>query len=185
MSDRRYWKIDGIFPPGVNAEGKFDYNRVNNEGLDNKLLLTTGSADSLVLLYRCNCADDWHIINFTRSGAPQAGYLITENLQRGEYCFGIGDTSQSYIEPEKEKDLYFDVYPNPSGDVFNFEFCIREDASVSIINTKGEVVDFFNIPADSKSYSWKPAKIPQGIYVVRVITSGNKIITSKKIIYAK
>ena len=62
ISPLRYWLVQGIFPNGFNAKGKFYFDRTNS--LDGAFLPIYQSIDSLVLLYRKNTADDWHIVNF-------------------------------------------------------------------------------------------------------------------------
>ena len=102
ISTERYWKIDGIFPNGFVANGKFSYNRTAGK-FEESLLPTTASTDSLVLLYRANTADDWHIINFKKTGNETSGYLIINNLQKGEYTFGVGKPNQSGVEQKSVK----------------------------------------------------------------------------------
>jgi aminopeptidase N len=89
ISPNGYWKIDGILPASLSASGKFQYNR-NTGAFDNTLLPTAASVDSLLLLYRSNTADEWHIIKHTIKGTSSSGYLSTQTLQKGEYTLGIG-----------------------------------------------------------------------------------------------
>ena len=51
----------------------------------------TTHVDSLVVLYRAYSGDDWQIVPHTRSGSTYAGYLVIDQIQRGEYAFGIWD----------------------------------------------------------------------------------------------
>ncbi|MGD0709662.1 MAG: M1 family metallopeptidase [Bacteroidales bacterium] len=95
ISPNGYWKIDGIFPAGFSASGKFQYNS-NKSDFDETLLPTAASADSLLLLYRSSTADDWHTVKHSIKGTSSSGYLSVQTLQKGEYTLGIG-------KPEKQK----------------------------------------------------------------------------------
>src|SRR4029077_1164190 len=61
ISQERFWKVDGIFPPGFDASGSINYNGIAANGgfLDNQLL--TNVEDSIVVLHRSSSGSDWKI----------------------------------------------------------------------------------------------------------------------------
>ena len=186
LSDYRYWKIDGIFPAGFNAKGKFLYSKFNY--LDNVLL--ANPKDSLIILYRQNAGDEWQPISFVKSGTNNHGYLIVDNLRRGEYSLAIWDEAHLGINNNYQKDEEFlTIYPNPSNDYFVFNFNIKNKSTIEIFNSIGELVD--NIEIDPDSYrdgqneiNWQPINLPNGNYFVN-LKLDDKLVITKKIIYLK
>lgn len=87
LSDYRYWSIEGIFPEGFEATGRFTYNR--NNALDNTLI--TSPADSLVILYRRGAGHEWESVPFTRQGPWQLGVMIVLGIRAGDYTLAIWD----------------------------------------------------------------------------------------------
>ncbi|HNW99300.1 MAG TPA: M1 family aminopeptidase [Bacteroidales bacterium] len=182
ISDKRYWKIDGIIPQGFDAQGRFTYNRYSN-GLDNSLLPTAASADSLVLLYRENTKDDWRIVNFIKAGTS-AGNLTTNNLMKGEYTFGVGLPSQSGITEDNKKIISLDVFPNPSDDIFNINYKTEEFSLIKIYDSLNKLVYSKELNQKQGQLTWTPGKIKKGVYYIYLYTDGKPVV-SKKIIYTK
>jgi hypothetical protein len=87
VSDSRYWTVEGIFPLGFKAKGKFRYG--SEKGLDNTLI--TAPEDSLVILYRPGAGHPWQATSFTVSGSWSAGTITVETLQKGEYTLAARD----------------------------------------------------------------------------------------------
>ena len=182
LSNNRYWKIDGIFPPDFVATGQFFYSKSYH--LDDSLFSNTG--DSLVMLYRQNTAADWQPINFRKSGGITIGYIFIDTLQKGEYTLSVWD--KNYVGNKKNKNYKKNslrVYPNPSDDSFNIEFNIKNKAVISVYNSQGELVDNINILPKQNFVQWKPINLSKGIYFIRVHSKNNKVIANKKIVYVK
>lgn len=183
ISDKRYWKIDGIFPQDFNATGKFNYNR-GSSGMENTLLPTAASVDSLVLLYRMNAADDWHIVNFVKSGTS-VGYLTTSNLQKGEYTFGVGKPFQSGISQTDNTDKpVLDVYPNPTNDTFNILYKADINSVIKIYDALNNLVYSEEVNQKQGQVSWSPSKFKQGVYFI-YLYSNDKPVASKKAVFSK
>jgi hypothetical protein len=183
VSDKRYWKIDGIMPGGFNATGRFNYNR-NSSGFENTLLPTAASLDSLVLLYRANTVDDWQVANFTKSGSS-AGFLLTENLQKGEYTFGVGKPNQSGISHiDNKNSSALEVYPNPSSDSFNINFQADEKSFIKIYDASNKLVYFKETKQKQGKITWAPSKLKTGVYYI-YLYSDDKVIATKKAVYSK
>lgn len=87
LSPFRYWKIEGLFPPGFKAGGDFFYSMFNN--LDNELL--KDDLDSLVMLYRPGVTSSWQGISFNQNGTTRQGILHVENILPGEYALAVWD----------------------------------------------------------------------------------------------
>ncbi|MFH0866318.1 MAG: M1 family aminopeptidase [Bacteroidota bacterium] len=183
VSDKRYWKIDGIIPQGFNATGKFNYNR-NSSGMENLLLPTAASVDSLVLLFREDAADDWQVVNFVKSGTS-VGYLTTNNLQKGEYTFGVGKPNQSGISQiDNTKKPSLDVYPNPSTDTFYITYMAEENSEIKIYDASNKLVYSKEVKQKQGQLSWSPLKVKQGVYFI-YLYSDDKPVASKKAVFSK
>ena len=181
LSDYRYWTVDGIFPEGFVATGKFTYNR--NGYLDNTLI--TNASDSLVILYRPNPSADWESIDFTRLGPWSIGNIYVSNIQKGEYTLAIWDhtvnTGDLHI-PHKNS---MKLFPNPSEDIFTFEFDIEEAGMINIYNNEGKLIDEFQINPGQNSMQWGPEPNNNGIYYVQLFTKNQKLQATNKIILIK
>jgi aminopeptidase N len=186
LSDYRYWKIDGIFPNNFEAQGKFYYNRTNSISsgyLDNTFLPTDDSADSLILLYRKDASVDWQMISFIKSGTHNVGYLMTDNLKKGEYTLAIGEPNQSYIESNNIEVNTLKVYPNPSNNTFTIEFNILKKSTIKIYNSAKILVKSIDISPKQSFVNWQPVNLSKGIYYIQIYSSDNKITARKKVIY--
>ena len=115
MSPNRYWKVTGKLPQDNTIKGKFWYAvHSNNEYqyLDKGFLDRSNSVDSLILLYRPNSTSEWTPISATREGNKQ-GYMITGNIQQGEYALAIGYKDLMVIEGPNNQNSLPAIFPNP------------------------------------------------------------------------
>jgi len=182
ISDKRYWKIDGIFSPGFSASGKFSYNRTAGN-FESSLLPTNASTDSLILLYRANASEDWHIVSFSRSGSLAAGYLIASDLQKGEYTFGIGKPNQSGVEQiNVQQKQILKVYPNPSSDTFYICVNARSNAVVKIFDASNKLVYQVGVNSKQDTIAWKPSMTKEGVYYICLFYN-DKNIASQKVVF--
>ncbi len=83
----RYWAVDGVWHENFQANGQFYYSKSSSNHLDRDFITT--HVDSLVVLYRAHTRDNWQIIPHTRNGSNYSGYLVIDNLQKGEYALGL------------------------------------------------------------------------------------------------
>ena len=120
MSPNRYWKVTGNLPQDNTIKGRFWYAvHSNNEYqyLDKGLLDRSNSVDSLILLYRPNSNSEWTPISATREGNKQ-GYIVTGNIQQGEYALAIGYKDLMGIEGPNAQNTQPAIFPNPIKDHF-------------------------------------------------------------------
>ncbi len=190
ISDYRYWEIDGVIPQDADISAEFHYNRTatSNGNLDNNLLPTTASTDSLVLLYRENAAFNWTVINFTRTGNANVGYMVTPKLLPGQYTLGIGEPGQSSInqyEPQKLNTMK--VYPNPSNGHFTIELETESpQTSIRIFNSMGRQIENIKPVQGKNSIIWKPNGNPSGMYIIQLHDTRKKVmLDSRSVIYEK
>jgi len=182
ISPLRYWLVQGIFPNGFNAKGKFLYNLTNS--LDGAFLPIYQSIDSLVLLYRKNTADDWHIVNFVNEDDGFSGSLTTNNLQQGEYVLGIGKPFQSSLnEVLPEPNEKMNIFPNPNTGEFTIKLNnVNEDVNVSIYTPSSLLVDSFLIAKENSKIYHKCKTIKAGNYLVKLSAQNGDIIATEKMV---
>lgn len=120
MSPNRYWKVTGNLPQDNTIKGRFWYavHSTNEyQYLDKGLLDRPNSVDSLILLYRPNSNSEWTPISATREGNKQ-GYMITGNIQQGEYALAIGYNDLMGIDNPNAQNTKPAIFPNPVKDHF-------------------------------------------------------------------
>lgn len=189
-SDYRYWEIDGNIPENAQISLRLQYNRSasSSGNLDNSLLTTNSSADSLVLIYRPDASVQWEIIPFTKTGNAITGFVTTPKLMAGQYAFGVGEPNQSNIhmyEPSKQNIMK--VFPNPSNGHFTIEFDTDcPQPSIRIFNSMGKQIECTKPQQGKNSVTWNPAQNPAGMYIIQLHDlRRKKMIDSKSVIYEK
>jgi len=179
LSPYRYWDVDGILPEGMKARGKFTYDYFNY--LDNDLILSDN--DSVVLLYRESPAYEWHEVPQTRVGSWGIGYILTDDLYKGEYTLAVWDKTV-VGQNEIGKDEFVNIYPNPSRGKLNFEFANKGDYRIEIYDVKGTLLNAFRINGKSKSWKWDDQSAFKGIFFVRIY-EGHQLLAIKKLVFSK
>lgn len=188
ISDYRYWKIEGIFPPGFSAKGRFLYNRSkpsviysNTQGwLDHDLLSNIRSADSLILLYRSNASEKWRLCNFTRTGSYTSGIVSTDNLRPGEYTFGIGKPNLSGINMLERNSSGLLISPNPTEGNSKISYA-HDFTHIMVYDSSGRIVSKLIPIQGAKEVIWNPGNL-KGVYMIRVIHNNRELTTGKLII---
>ena len=171
ISDYRYWKVEGIFPEGFEATGRFWYNK--NGYLDNGIIQS--QEDSVVLVYRENTADDWHFINYTQVGIWSIGNFYVDNLQPGQYCIAVTDDTFVGITENKPVSLpLLKVYRNPSSSTFKIE--TLQAGILKFYDIYGKTVDTIHVENGGQTIKWKPNNLPTGTYFVRMLSRQNKAL---------
>ena len=179
ISPYRYWKVDGIFPEGFTAAGKFWYNK--NAFLDDSLIFTQN--DSVVLLYRPGTAWDWSLVNTTQEGIWSIGNLVVDNLQRGEYALAVCDDTFTGIKNKKLRNgSGMNIYPNPSRNQFIIR--IAEPGILTFSDLRGNIVDTV-VASSSVTITWHPQDLQSGTYLVSLNTAEGLVLDTEKIVLIK
>lgn len=187
LSPYRYWKVDGIFPEGFHAKGKFRYNRTTSTSvgyLDNTLLTTMTSKDSLLLLYRRDPAEDWQVVPFVLSGTGNSGDLIADTLRRGEYTLAVGTPYNAGLSTlRSEPPASLTIWPNPSGDRVVISWDAPEARIIRVYNPQGTLSQTLDLQGRSGQTTWAPGNLPAGTYVLQLLDSKNRIAASGRLVY--
>lgn len=178
ISNYRYWKVDGIFPPDFTATGKFWYNK--NGHLDDSLL--TNPEDSVVILYRTGPGKNWQFIPFEKIGIWSIGNLFVD-LHKGEYVIGVCDDTfvgQDEI-PEKPAKTVL-IFPNPSGGRVSIQNLSGNALSVRIYDIKGSLVTDLQFSNGKDLVYWEPGQAPEGTYFARILDENSDTLGVEKIV---
>jgi aminopeptidase N len=177
ISDYRYWKVDGVFPEGFVATGRFRYGK--NNFLDDGIIFSP--EDSVILLFRANSTDDWHFIDYTQLGGWYAGFFYVDNLQKGEYCTAVTDDTFVGVKDNSVAQLpYLKVYPNPSS--FHFKIETSQVGILKFYDINGKTVDTITVEKSGKTVKWKPDNLPPGTYFARMLSDENKPLAIARLV---
>jgi aminopeptidase N len=179
LSDYRYWRIDGVLPSTFQASGRFEYSRYDY--LDNELI--TSSDDSIVILYRKDCSEDWQSVDFVRFGNWNGGYLTVPGLRMGEYTLGVWDTQVGIPDDTEQKHGSLHIFPNPSGGSFSIEHNYSGQARISIYSPAGAELKSFQVEAGENIFTWHPGNLPAGSYAVCLFNPDDRLIDRELAIY--
>src|SRR4029078_5805497 len=145
--------------------------------LDNTLI--TGTEDSLVMLYRQGAGYDWTLVNsFTRNtGAnptDKRGTITIDTLMIGEYTLGYYDYTVGIQELNSGENLLMNVTPNPSTDLFTFNFSnsLKKECQLVIMDMGGRKVHSEIIKPGTTNVSWNCIKNSSGVYFAMLLENG-------------
>jgi hypothetical protein len=163
LSKSRYWTVEGIFPAGFSAEGRFQYSRSNF--LDDDILVST--LDSLIILYRKGPGYEWESIAFQRVGAAFNGRISVPNLKPGDYALAVWDKSHLGVSEEIPGNGagVLAVYPNPGID--SFTIYTAKEGFLIISNVRGITVHQ-QWMSEGQELSWQARK--PGSYTAILMT---------------
>ncbi|MBK7029600.1 MAG: T9SS type A sorting domain-containing protein [Bacteroidales bacterium] len=178
ISNARFWKVEGNFPAGFNARGKFFYNKSN---LDNTLI--TSSNDSVIILYRKDDQNDWSRPAFSRIGTNNIGFLTVDTLFRGEYTVAVIDKTYGLNEPGKNPGFGMNIYPNPTQGECTVQVSIPETVLLCVFDTLGKKVDEFPLTAGHYTRNWSKRNQEAGIYFFRMFSTSGTEIMARKVIF--
>lgn len=85
-------------------------------------------------------------------------------------------------ETIKERNSYFNVYPNPADNFSTVEFSLyeKENAELTILNNLGQIVAA-DVISDLRTYrkTFYTADLAKGIYLIKITTSANRLLIKK------
>ena len=177
LNTQHYWKIDGIFTPFFHSKATFWYDgRKNLTGQTSYLdtCLTAVTADSVLLLYRKNAADDWkevtHYSKTKLGGATgKFGYFIVDTLRIGEYATanGVSTLFSGLIETDKKGSVK--IYPNPASSIINIAFNEEIIGHYEMCDLFGKKVLHGNISGSQVVVS--VSSLPNGNYFLKLFSN--------------
>lgn len=180
VSDSRYWTVEGLFPKGFKAKGKFTYSK--SPTLDNTLI--TNPNDSLVILYRPGAGCQWMGTPFTRQGGWQAGSVTVDNLQTGEYTLAVWD--EEYLKTNENplaNKNFLRVYPNPASEKANIEINSNQIVQLLIYDSAGKQLDYQTYQAGSHSFVWGNPGKASGVYILKLTDIQGHLLESRKLVF--
>ncbi len=180
LSDTRSWTVEGIFPSGFRARGKFVYSRAN--GLDNTLILH--SKDSLVMLYRPDATLPWKATGFTRSGPWMTGTITVDTLRKGEYTLAVWD--HLFLGNKKNNSVQgsiMRIYPNPAKEQVSVEFETNQKTQLSIYDSLGKLVCKKRFQVGKNYFSWSKNEEPASLFFFKLTDTKGSLLENRKVIF--
>lgn len=196
ISDQHYWKVDGILSPGFRASLKLYFNGkkvVNHNPGSTEYLdtcLTQFTADSIIVLYRKNTADDWRevpVYTKTKIGNQYAiyGYVTIDTMKLGEYCFANGKSNVIGINSQAAESRVR-VFPNPASDKVNISLdragVVPEKTVCRLYSVEGKKV--YEYEFEGAFAELDVSGLARGYYTLK-LESGNWSYSHKLIVNTK
>lgn len=187
LNSQHYWKIDGVISPGFASKIRFNYDgNKNTSGISYMdTCLTTINADSLILLYRKNAADDWkEVSSYTKFKiSTKTGFVTTDTFKLGEYVFANGKSSVLIGINEKNKSsIELEVYPNPATTELTVKLVNYKNGNAldyEIMDIEGKFIK--KISSTNSLNQINVSDLAKGSYILSV-RDKNKIVVTKKFI---
>lgn len=175
ISDSRYWTIYRLDKGESIIKGEFQYQ--DNENYDANLF--ENENDSIVLLYRPNGACQWQSIDYILQSSSSFGRMTVEQLMSGDYVLGVWDEEYIGIN-EINKDLKFNIFPNPTKNEINIELQNDIKGKLVITNQLGQFVKELKI--NDNKLIVDVEELSPGIYYLNIFNKRENILTEKIIV---
>lgn len=175
ISDSRYWTIYRLDKGESIIKGEFQYQ--DNENYDANLF--ENENDSIVLLYRPNGACQWQSIDYILQSSSSFGRMTVEQLMSGDYVLGVWDEEYIGIN-EINKDLKFNIFPNPTKNEINIELQNDIKGKLVITNQLGQFVKELKINYNKLIVNVE--ELSPGIYYLNIFNKRENILTEKIIV---
>jgi hypothetical protein len=195
LSPNHYWKVDGILPATFKAKATINYEGrtlgFNNSYYQDNNLINTYE-DSLVLMYRQNAADDWHVYpyytrNFSGSNNDKHGLIIIDTLQLGEYVFAMMDyTMGIQNHPALAELTNLKVYPNPAKDNITVDIYASfgkapANSVLSVTDISGKII-FKEKLQQQNTMNINTSAFTSGVYFISIKSKDELIAKSKFVV---
>jgi aminopeptidase N len=175
----RYWVIENSGSNDV--WGFFNYDGTASAFLDNQFMNNLASEDSLVLLFRnrLSSAKRFRVVDCTHqpgaSKTDKTGRFWVDNLNSGEYAFGIRDYRVVGMAPARghKKDFNWMIYPNPAKHEVILEFSQGISARLLITDVLGKI--HYNHEGEfGSSKKIDTQHLPSGVYWLSIEADGQR-----------
>lgn len=175
ISDSRYWTVYRLDKGESKIKGEFQYQ--DNENYDANLF--ENENDSIVLLYRPNGASQWQSIDYILQSSSSFGRMTVEQLMSGDYVLGVWDEEYIGIN-EINKDLKFNIFPNPTKNEINIELQNDIKGKVVITNQLGQIVKELKI--NDNKLIVNVEELSPGIYYLNIFNKREKVLSEKIVV---
>lgn len=175
ISDSRYWTIYRLDKGESKIKGEFQYQ--DNENYDANLF--ENENDSIVLLYRPNGASQWQSIDYILQSSSSFGRMTVEQLMSGDYVLGVWDEEYIGIN-EINKDLKFNIFPNPTKNEINIELQNDIKGKLVITNQLGQFVKELKI--NDNKLIVDVEELSPGIYYLNIFNKREKVLSEKIVV---
>ncbi|MCB0792812.1 MAG: hypothetical protein H6595_10780 [Flavobacteriales bacterium] len=190
ISSTHYWRVEGIWPAGLQVHGKLYYFGSLTTDLDNDLYGVTEQDAELV--YRARPTDPWEVYgDYTLNAGSLnngVGSFDIDSLRRGEYAFAKGQFAAMVSGSAAIAGSALSVHPSPASDLVQVQGVVHTAQKVrfEIIAANGglmkrvvrQVSGAFDVHLDV-------ASLASGPYVIRMIGPDGRRLGEKDLMIAR
>ncbi|MBO4645272.1 MAG: T9SS type A sorting domain-containing protein [Bacteroidales bacterium] len=181
LNPAHYWRI-AYTPEEALSEAtlRFCFKAGNSNAIDYDFL-NGHRMDEIVLAYRRDAADDWHVIPSDHTGTLSTGYLNTQHICPGEYAIALGDSTLGINSSDNNLN-HIKIFPNPSGNSITVsigEFDMTEHYTCQIYDMNGRQVKRANLREANGQINI--SMLPSSTYILKVFCSNKEIFCTKLI----
>lgn len=180
LSNRRFWRVDGIVNENFKAELKFTYNGrtqgTSSGWLDHELI---EDEELLYLMYRKDPSDDWVVADAEQrtfsSTTDKFGNFRIDSLMLGEYTFAVLDSSLSINDSKFNEELNeIQIYPNPSNNHVKVIWTKLNITAIDIYDIQGKHLGNIPVNQGETSKDLNISHLQPGSYLLRLHSKSGK-----------
>lgn len=174
---KRYWTVAGRMAWENQISGRFRYERgTSRSAVDYGFYNNVETLDSMVVLYRRDASEDWHIVSCRHTSNTNNGNFIVDYLRPGDYALAVVDTSLLSIQDNTGMNNRQFISPNPSCEDFRVD---AESGILRMFDVVGKKVleTIIDTPNKVVHHQLQP-----GTYVAQLMDKNFKLVATQKII---
>ncbi|MCB9170221.1 MAG: hypothetical protein H6594_07725 [Flavobacteriales bacterium] len=188
ISSTHYWRVDGVWPTGLQLRGRIYYHGDLSTDLDNDLFgINEQNAE---LVYREKPTDPWEVysdytLNVGGSTTDGNGNFLITTLRKGEYAFAKGAFIASVQGAGEDLTDQLAVFPSPARDRLHITGDLGEPGPVYIdlIAVDGTLVERTErVLAGRFDVPLQVSALDEGAYVVRLLSASGVRIGERSVL---
>jgi len=86
------------------------------------------------------------------------------------------------VQEDNNKNISFDMYPNPASNFVNFAYKIKHESNLIIQNLLGQTIAKYRLANSENNFKIETSNLQNGIYFCSIINSNGKVETNKLVI---
>lgn len=189
VASKHFWTVNGNVEGTLGAKVTIQYQGQNENRLDYDLLEET--EEDLILLWRASPEDEWQeypyydklMLGSTTDGN---GFIRIEPFMMGEYALANGEfpVNTSDLEPANQ----LSVFPNPANSSFFVEgkLASNQEALMQIFSLDGKLLQSRVVAGmDRFVEQIQVGDMPEGTYLVKLISQEGEELATEKVIIVK
>lgn len=188
LSSNHYFRVAGVVKDGFEMKGTYAYDGSGPNKIDYDLVEIT--EDSLVLLYRPDQNEDWYEypdyeLKTLGNSIDGIGFINIEPMRLGEYVLANAVVPATSSEDILKEKIDWAVFPNPTSDqiIVGGDLPESGDYQVHLFDMQGKNIIQQDMKVNHGQFNitMNLQKIPQGMYVAKIVDDNGKEWGSEQI----